>query len=116
MINRETVWSETFKRDAVYADADRETRIEVFTAIHHYTGLGNISRLDLCSELSIRSKHGPAEFNAEFDLTADQMEELAGYLMAAATRTRHHQALLDADQAESEAASRAAIAEAKEAA
>ena len=113
MINRDTIWNETYQRDYIRVDA---ATIEVFTAIHHYTGSGRESRLDLCAELNIRAAHGPAEFKAEFELTAEQMEDLSEKLMRAAERTRANQELLDEERAAEESAAREAIRQAKEAA
>ena len=113
MIDRTTIWNETYARDHISID---DARIEVFTAIHHYTGAGNQSRLDLCAELSIKADRGPAEFKASFELTADQMDELAEHLWKAAERIRKNQALLAEESAREEAAAQEAIRQAREAA
>ncbi len=112
MINRDTIWNETYKRDAITVE---QSQIEVFTAIHHYNS-GNISRLDLCAELKISATRGPAEFKAEFTMTADQMGKLADYLLAGAARVRYLQELLDEENASIESSARNAIERATEAA
>lgn len=111
MINRETIWNETYRRDFLRIEG---ACIEVFTAIHHYTGMGAQSRLDLCSELNLNAKQGAAELIVNARMTPDQMEELAGYLSEAAVRVRELQSRLEADEAETRQAAEEAIKLAKE--
>lgn len=108
MINRETIWNETYNRRAV---ALGRSRIEVFTAIHHYN-----SELNLCSEMIVLVGDGPALFKAEFDLSAEQMEQLAAHLTEGAERARRFQAMLDEENASIEAAASNAVNSATESA
>jgi hypothetical protein len=45
MINRETIWNETYRRNGVRPEGSN-ARIDVFTAIHH-TAAGKISTIKL---------------------------------------------------------------------
>jgi hypothetical protein len=111
MINRETILGETYNKRYVPIE---DARIEVFTAIHHFTGVSNNSRLDLCSELKFEVEQGPAEFSLRLNLTADQMEDLADALRDAAENYRKLKAMLDADELETKVAAKEAIQKAKD--
>lgn len=115
MINRETIWRDTCTQRTVGID-DTNTRISVFTAIHHFTGLRNVSKLNLCTELQIRIRDGKSKIDAEIEMTPEDMEDLATYLVQAAQHARELKQMIEDDAAEIEAAAAEALKQAKEAA
>lgn len=115
MIDRNTIWTETYNRQALALN--NAAHIELFSAIHHYTGsYKTISRLDLCSNLRIAVSNGPAACKLELDLTPEQMETLAGYLNDTAERVRALQQRLADEEAEIALAARADLEAKREAA
>lgn len=115
MINRETIWGETCTHRAVRLN-DSNTSLVVFTGIHHFTGLRNVSELNLCAELQIRIRDGEAKHITEITLSPDDMEDLAEYLAHAAQHARELKKMIDDDAAEIAAAAAEALKQAKEAA
>lgn len=94
MINRETIWYETYMRNVVHVDAT--TDVEVFTAIHHNKAE---QRLDLVAELQIEFASAGGRFYNKVFLDPEQMEALAQHLQDAAKAQRLMLALLDSDKA-----------------
>jgi nitrogenase subunit NifH len=91
MINRETIWTETYNRKTICVDG---THVDVLSAINNYDGLYVISRLEICSTF-------PAgNITANINLTADEMEILASHLMASANYQRKLINMVVADNAE----------------
>lgn len=115
MINRETIWTETATPRTVRIDGT-STRICVFTGIHHFTGLRNVSELNLCAELQIHIRDGEAKHITEITMSPDDMEDLAHYLVQAAQHARELKQRIDDDAAEIEAHAAEALKQAKEAA
>ena len=113
MINRETIWTETATPRTVRIDGT-STSICVFTGIHHYTGLRNVSSLNLCTELQIRIREDKATHVTEITLTPEDMEDLATYLVQAAQHARELKQMIDDDAAEIAAAAAEALDQAKE--
>lgn len=115
MINRETIWTETATQRTVRIDGT-STSICVFTGIHHFTDLRNVSELNLCAELQIRIRDGEAKHITEITMSPDDMEDLAAYLVQAAQHARELKQRIDDDAAEIEAQAAEALKQAKEAA
>lgn len=115
MINRETIWTETCTHRTMRLD-DSNTSLVVFTGIHHFTGLRNVSELNLCAELQIRIRDGEAKHITEITMSPDDMEDLAEYLAQAAQHARELKQRIDDDAAEIEAAAAESLKQAKEAA
>lgn len=91
MINRETIWTETYNRKTISVDG---THVYVLSAINDNDGLYVISRLEICSRF-------PAvNITANINLTADEMEVLASHLMASANYQRKLINMVVADNAE----------------
>lgn len=91
MINRETIWTETYNRKTISVDG---AHVEVLNAINDNDGLYVISRLEICSRF-------PAgNITANINLTADEMEVLASHLMASANYQRKLINMVVADNAE----------------
>ena len=91
MINRETIWTETYNRKTISVDG---THVDVLSAINDNDGLYVISRLEICSRF-------PAgNITANINLTADEMEVLASHLMASANYQRKLINMVVADNAE----------------
>ena len=114
MINRETIWNETYRRNGVRPEGSN-ARIDVFTAIHH-TAAGKISTINLCAELQVRIAEESATHVTEITLSPEDMEDLAAYLTEAAQHARELKARIDEDAAEIAAAAEEALRQAKEAA
>lgn len=115
MINRETIWTETRTHRTMRLN-DSNTSLVVFTGIHHFTGLRNVSELNLCAELQIRIRDGEAKHITEITMSPDDMEYLAEYLVQAAQHARELKQMIDDDAAEIAAAAAEAIDQAKESA
>ena len=115
MINRDTIWTETCRHRSMHLN-DSNTSLVVFTAIHHFTGLRNVSELNLCHELQVRIRDGENKHCTEITLTPDDMEDLAAYLVQAAQHARELKQMIDEDAAEIAAAAAEALQQAKEAA
>ena len=115
MINRETIWTETATQRTVRIDGT-STSICVFTGIHHFTGLRNVSELNLCAELQISIRDGKSKLDTEITLTPEDMEDLAAYLTQAAQHARELKQMIDDDAAEIAAAAAEALKQANEAA
>lgn len=113
MINRDTIWRDTCTHRHVRID-DSSTSLVVFTAIHHFTGMRNLSELNLCAELQIRIRDGKNKHDTEIPMSPEDMEDLAAYLVEAAQHARELQKMLDEDAAEIAAATAEAIEQAKE--
>ena len=91
MINRETIWHETYNCKTIYTNG---INVEVLNAINDNDGLYVISRLEICS------KFAAGRVTAQVDLTADEMELLASHLMASANYQRKLINMVVADNAE----------------
>lgn len=91
MINRETIWTETYNRKTISVDG---THVDVLSAINNNDGLYVISRLE------IWSRFPAGNITANINLTADEMEVLASHLMASANYQRKLINMVVADNAE----------------
>ena len=88
-MNMDTIWDETYKAARIHVDAHSDLRIT--TAIH---GLGRVVS-DL--EFIAHTTNGRTSVGAT--LNADQLERLAGELLAAAQRRRALDTMLACHQA-----------------
>ena len=91
MIDRETVWSETYNRKTISVVG---ANVDVVNAINDYNGLYVVSRLE------IRSEFAAGHITAQINLTADEMELLASHLLVAANYQRDLIKRVVADNAE----------------
>ena len=91
MINRETIWHETYNRKTIYTNG---INVEVLNAINDNDGLYVISRLE------ISSKFAAGRVTAQVDLTADEMELVASHLLESANYQRSLINRVVADNAE----------------
>ena len=115
MINRDTIWKETYQKQTVRPEG-ASASISVFTAIHHFSGMRNVSELKLCAELQVSIHEDKANHTTEIELSPEDMEDLAAYFTASAKRTRELQAMIESDKAEIEAAAAEDLRKTKEAA
>jgi len=92
MINRETVWDETYRKQSLYPGPG--VNIDVLTAIHHNRIASSLSLVQRIS-IDINSQPGSARLSVELD--SHQMRQLAAYLNHAANRAEELQQQLDAE-------------------
>ena len=111
-LNRQTIWTDTYTRRKTRLDG---ANIDVFTAIH-YNDTADVEKLSLCAELNLSIESAAGDLRADYKLTAEQMEQLAAHLTAAASHVRELQAMLDQDAAEIDAAAHQAQQESRQAA
>jgi hypothetical protein len=101
MIDRKTIWNETYNRKAIYVGG---SSVDVLNAINDNDGLYVVSRLE------ISSKFAAGNLTANINLTADEMELLAANLLAAANYQRKLISMVVADDAERNEAQALAVA------
>ena len=94
MINRETIWNETYKRKVIRCDGNID--ISVLTAIHHNK---TSDELRLVAELETEFVTGSGRLLINTTLTPEQMESMAKYLLEAADHQRRLAELMAADSA-----------------
>lgn len=92
MINRETVWDETYRNQSLRAGPG--VSIDVLTAIHHNRVASSLS---LVQRISIEIDSQPGSARLRVDLDAYQMRQLAAHLNHAAARGEELQQQLDAE-------------------
>lgn len=101
MIDRETVWSETYNCKTISVDG---AHVDILSAINDHNGLYVVSRLE------INSKFAAGYITAHINLTADEMELLASHLLVSANYHRELIKRVVADNAERTEAQPLAVA------
>ena len=90
MINRETIWDETYRN--LCLEAGQGVSIDVLTAIHHSR---ISSSLSVIQRIGIDIDSQPGSTRISVELNSNQMRELAAHLNHAADRAEELELRLD---------------------
>lgn len=96
LLDWNTVWTDTYRRQAVYTK-DYAATLSVITALHGHNG-----KISLCADVEFSVRHNGATAKLEVSLTPEEMEQLADYLTFAADHQRELSKKLAAHNAAAE--------------